>query len=136
MNHLANQQEHFHAEPSFCTPFPWTIASHPDTEGGYVIREVRHEQQTWCDQGYDISIEEGDRRSLLVARHDAGNIRLLQAAPALFVALRDLVTSTGPAAAAARTMLEAIFPDWQQLEIHGSQGERHDATHRIRPAST
>lgn len=123
MNHLPNQQEHLHAEPSFCTPFPWTIASHPDTEGGYVIREVRHEQQTWCDQGYDISIEEGDRRSLLVARHDAGNIRLLQAAPVLFVALRDLVTSTGTAAAAARTVLESIFPDWQQLEIHDSQGE-------------
>lgn len=124
MNHLPNQQENPQAEPSFCTPFPWTIASHPDTEGGYVIREARHEQQTWCDQGYDISTEEGDRRSLLVARHEAGNIRLLQAAPALFVALRDLVTSTGPAVAAAHTVLESIFPDWQQLEIHDSQGER------------
>ena len=106
------------------TPFPWTIASHPDTEGGYVIREARHEQQTWCDQGYDISIEDGDWRSLVVARHEAGNIRLLQAAPVLFVALRDLVTSTGTTVATARTMLETIFPDWQQLEIHGSQGER------------
>ena len=124
MNHLPNQQEHLHAEPSFCTPFPWTIESHPDTEGGYVIREARHEQQTWCDQGYDISIEEGDRRSLLVARHDAGNIRLLQAAPVLFVALRELVTTTSSVAAAARTALEGIFPDWQQLEIHGNQGER------------
>ncbi|QQG64629.1 hypothetical protein [Desulfobulbus oligotrophicus] len=123
MNHLPNQQEHQHAEPSFCTPFPWTIASHPDTEGGYVIREAHHEQQTWCDQGYDISIEEGDCRSLLVARHEAGNIRLLQAAPDLFVALRDLVTSNGTVTA-ARTMLEHIFPDWQQLEIHDSQGER------------
>ncbi|MDD2468631.1 MAG: hypothetical protein PHI97_32035 [Desulfobulbus sp.] len=123
MDHLPNRQEHQHAEPSFCTPFPWTIASHLDTEGGYVIREARHEQQTWCDQGYDISIEEGDRRSLLVARHEAGNIRLLQAAPILFVALRDLVTSTGTATA-ARTVLESIFPDWQQLEIHDSQGER------------
>jgi len=124
MNHPPNQQEHPQAELSFCTPFPWTIASHSDTEGGYVIREVRHEQQTWCDHGYDISTEEGDRRSLLVARHEAGNIRLLQAAPALFVALRDLVTSTGTTAAAARTMLEAIFPDWQQLEIQRNQGEQ------------
>ena len=124
MNHEPNQQVHSQAEPSFCTPFPWTTESHPDTEGGYAIREARHEQQTWCDQGYDISIEEGDRRSLLVARHEAGNIRLLQAAPVLFVALRDLLTSTGTAAAAARTVLESIFPDWQQLEIHGSQGER------------
>ena len=123
MNHLPNRQEHQHAEPSFCTPFPWAIESHPDTEGGYVIREARHEQQTWCDQGYDISIEEGDRRSLLVASHDAGNIRLLQAAPALFVALRDLVTSTGTATA-ARTVLESIFPDWQQLVIYRSQGEQ------------
>ena len=124
MNHLPNQQEHPHSESSFCTPFPWTIASHPDTEGGYVIREARHEQQTWCDQGYDISTEEGDRRSLMVARHEAGNIRLLQAAPVLFVALRELVTSTGTVATAARTALESIFPDWQQLEIHGNQGER------------
>ena len=122
MNHLPNQQEHQHAEPSFCTPFPWTIASHPDTEGGYVIREASHEQQTWYDQGYDISTEEGDRRSLLVARHEAGNIRLLQAAPVLFVALRDLATSTGTATA-ARTMLESLFPDWQQLEIQRNQGE-------------
>ena len=123
MEHLPNQQEHPQAEPSFCTPFPWTIASHPDTEGGYVIREARHEQQIWCDQGYDISIEEGDQRSLLVARHEAGNIRLLQAAPILFVALRDLVTSSGTATV-ARTVLEAIFPDWQKLEIHRNQGER------------
>ena len=124
MNHLPNQQEHPHAEPSFCTPFPWTIESHPDTEGGYVIREARHEQQTWCDQGYDISTEEGDRRSLQVARHEAGNIRLLQAAPVLFVALRELAAPSGTAAAAARTVLESIFPDWQQLEIHRNQGER------------
>ena len=124
MDHLPNQQEHQHAEPSFCTPFPWTIASHPDTEGGYVIREARHEQQTWCDQGYDISTEEGDRRSLLVARHEAGNIRLLQAAPTLFVALRDLVTSSSAATTAARTVLETIFPDWQQLKIHHNQGEQ------------
>jgi hypothetical protein len=123
MNHLPNQQEHPHAEPSFCTPFPWNIESHPDTEGGYVIREARHEQQAWCDQGYDISTEEGDRRSLLVARHEAGNIRLLQAAPVLFVTLRDLATSTSTATA-ARTMLESLFPDWQQLEIHNSQGEQ------------
>ena len=124
MNHLPNQQEPPQAEPSFCTPFPWTIESHPDTEGGYVIREARHEQQTWCDQGYDISTEEGDRRSLLVARHEAGNIRLLQAAPVLFVALRNMVTSTGTTATAARTALEAIFPDWQQLVIYRSQGEQ------------
>ncbi len=123
MNHLPNQKENPQVEPSFCTSFPWTIASHPDTEGGYVIHEARHEQQTWCDLvGYDISIEEGDRRSLLVARHEAGNIRLLQAAPVLFVALRGLTTST-VTATAARTVLESIFPDWQQLEIHDNQGE-------------
>ena len=110
MDHLPNQQEDLQAEPAFCTPFPWTIDSHPDTEGGYVIREARHEQQTWCDLGYDISTEEGDRRSLLVARHEAGNIRLLQAAPALFVVLRDLVTSTGTAAA-ARTALETALKE-------------------------
>ena len=124
MNHLPNQQEHLYAGPSFCTPFPWTIASHPDTEGGYVIREARHEQQTWCDQGYDISTEEGDRRRRRAARQEAGNIRLLQVAPVLFVALRNMATSTGTVATAARTALESIFPDWQQLEIHGNQGER------------
>ena len=123
MNLLPNHQERLHLEPSFYSPFPWTIESHPDTEGGYVIREARHEQQTRCDQGYDISTEEGDRRSLLVARHDAGNSRLRQAAPVLFVALRNMVTSTGTTATAARTALESIFPDWQQLEIRDNQGE-------------
>ena len=123
MDHLPNQQEHPHAEPWFCTPFPWTVASHPDTEGGYVIGEARHEQQTWCDQGYDISTEEGDRRSQLAAQHEAGNIRLIQAAPTLFVSLRDLAFSAGTAPA-ARTMLEAIFPDWRLLQIHDNQGER------------
>ena len=95
MNHLPNQKENPQVEPSFCTSFPWTIASHPDTEGGYVIHEARHEQQTWCDQGYDISTEEGDRRSQLAAQHEAGNIRLIQAAPTLFVSLRDLAFSAG-----------------------------------------
>ena len=124
MDHEIDQQAQARtqAEASFCTPLPWSSASHPDTEGSYVIREARHEQQTWCDQGYDISTEEGDRRSLLVALHEAGNIRLLQAAPILFVALRDLATSTGTATA-ARTMLESLFPDWQQLEIHHNQGK-------------
>ena len=125
MDHEIDQQAQARtqAEASFCTPFPWSIASHPDTEGGYVIREACHEQQTWCDQGYDISTEEGDRRSQLAAQHEAGNIRLIEAAPALFVSLRDLALSS-ETATAARTALEAIFPDWQQLEIHDSQGER------------
>ena len=125
MDHEIDQQAQAQAqaESSFCTPFPWSIASPPDTEGGYVIREACHEQQTWCDQGYDISTEEGDRRSQLAAQHEAGNIRLIEAAPALFVSLRDLALSS-ETATAARTALEAIFPDWQQLEIHDSQGER------------
>lgn len=46
------------------TPLPWTVESHRDTEGGYIILEARHEQLSWCDEGYDISNEEGERRSL------------------------------------------------------------------------
>ena len=122
MKHLAQEENDPHAETSFCTPFPWMIVSHPDTEGGYVIREASHEQQAWCDQSYDISLGEGDRRGSVAAQHDAGNTRLLEAAPALFLALRHLATSTGEAAA-AHSALAAIFPDWQQLEVYDREGE-------------
>lgn len=99
------------------TPFPWTVESHPDSEGGYIIREVRHEQQIWCDQGYDISDDEGDRRSLIVAQHEAGNIRLLQAAPELFSALRDLVFSPLTGRESAIKVLEGITPHWWKMKI-------------------
>ena len=121
MKRLTQEENDPHAEASFCTPFPWTVTSHADTEGGYVIREASHEQQAWCDQGYDLSLEEGDRRGSVAAQHEAGNIRLLEAAPALFLALRHLAISTGDAAA-ARSALVTIFPDWQQMEIHDREG--------------
>ena len=28
--------------------FPWAVESHRDTEGGYIIREARHEHLSWC----------------------------------------------------------------------------------------
>jgi len=112
------------AAATFITPFPWTVESHPDSEGGYIIREARYEQQTWCDQGYDISDDEGDRRSLLVARHDAGNIRLLQAAPELFAALRNLIFSPLAAREPAIKVLEGISPHWWDLKIQRNQGEQ------------
>ena len=122
MKRLTQEENDPHAEASFCTPFPWTVTSHADTEGGYVIREASHEQQVWCDQGYDLSLEEGDWRGSVAAQHEVGNIRLLEAAPALFLALRHLAISTGDAAA-ARSALAAIFPDWQQLDIFNWEGE-------------
>ncbi len=122
-------------KPSFCTPFPWTIESHPDTEGGYVIREARHEQQTWCDQGYDISLEEGDRRSLLVTSHDAGNIRLLQATR--FCSLPCGIWRLPP------VQPLRLAPCWKASSPIGSnwrstatRENNHDTTHRIRPAGT
>ena len=105
------------------TPFPWTVESHPDSEGGYIIREVRHEQQIWCDQGYDISDDEGDRRSLIVAQHEAGNIRLLQAAPELFSALRDLVFSPLTGRESAIKVLEGISLHWWEMKISRIQEE-------------
>jgi len=106
------------------TPFPWTVESHPDTEGGYIICEVRHEQQIWCDQGYDISDDEGDRRSLIVARHNAGNIRMLQAAPELFSALRNLVFSPLTGREPAIRVLECINPHWWEMKISRIQEEQ------------
>lgn len=107
-----------HAEnDTAITPFPWTVESHPDTEGGYIIHEARHEQQVWCDQGYEVSDEEGNRRCLVVARHNVGNIRLLQAAPELFAVLRDMVASPAEARQAAIRVLEGISPYWWDMKI-------------------
>ena len=111
-------------EESEITPFPWTVESHPDTEGGYIIREVRYEQQIWCDQGYDISDDEGDRRSLIVARHEAGTIRMLQAAPELFSAHRDLVFSPLTGREQAIKVLEDISPHWRELKISRVQEDQ------------
>jgi hypothetical protein len=110
-------------DESEITPFPWTVESHPDTEGGYIIREVRHEQQIWCDQGYEISDDEGDRRSLIVAHHEASNIRLLQAAPELFSALRDLVFSPLTGRESAIKVLEGISLHWWEMKISRIQEE-------------
>lgn len=104
-------------ENTTITPFPWTVESHPDTEGGYILHEARHEQQVWCDQGYDLSEEEGNRRSLIVARHNVGNLRLLQAAPELFAALRDMVALPHESRAAAIRVLESINPYWWDMKI-------------------
>lgn len=105
------------------TPFPWTVESHPDTEGGFIIHEARHEQQIWCDQGYDLSEEEGNRRSLVVARHNVGNIRMIQAAPELFAALRDMVSSPLKARDSAVRVLEGISPYWWDLKITRNPNE-------------
>jgi len=73
------------------TPGPWTVETHPDTEGAYIIKEARYEQQTWGPDGYDISDEEGDRRDMIVKRREAGNIRLIAIAPALLEILRNML---------------------------------------------
>ena len=106
------------------TPFPWTVALHPDTEGGYIIQEARHEQQVWCDQGYDISDEEGERRCVIGAWHNVGNVLLLQAAPELFAALRNMMASPEEGKKAAIRALERVSPAWWDLKITGHQGQR------------
>jgi hypothetical protein len=85
-NDLLNEMIEFET-----TPGPWTVEPHPDTEGAYIVKEARHEQQIWGPDGYDISDKEGDRRDLIVERRDASNVRLIQAAPQLFEALRNLL---------------------------------------------
>lgn len=110
------QEEAFQLDIAI-TPFPWTVESHPDTEGGYILHEARQEQQVWCDQGYNISEEEGNRRSLVVAQHNVGNIRFLQAAPELFASLRNLVVAPLMARESAIKVLEGISPNWLGLNI-------------------
>lgn len=105
------------------TPLPWTVESHRDTEGGYIIREARHEQLSWCDEGYDISDEEGERRSLVAARRNSNNVRLIQAAPALFAALRNLLVSPDIGRVQAIKALENISPHWQKMLITGNENE-------------
>ena len=108
---------------SAITPMPWTVESHPDTEGGYIIHEARHEQRVWCDQGYDISEDEGNRRSLIVACHNVGNMRLIQAAPVLIAALRDKVMSPVKGKDTAISALEKVNPHWQEFKISSEQSE-------------
>jgi hypothetical protein len=74
------------------TPGPWTVSSHRDTEGAYIIKEALREQQFWLYEGYDISEEEGCRREQMVSSRDAANIRLIALAPLLFEIFRDLLS--------------------------------------------
>jgi len=76
------------------TPGPWTVETHPDTAGAYIIKEARYEQQTWSPDGYDISDEEGDRRDKIVEQREAGNICLIAIAPALLEILRNMLLSS------------------------------------------
>jgi len=128
MHHIEQRQEtprvpFLYENDTAITPFPWTVESHPDTEGGYILHEARHEQQVWCDQGYELSEEEGNRRSLIVARHNVGNIRLLQAAPKLFAALRDMVSLPLESRATAIRVLESISPYWWDMKITHQENE-------------
>lgn len=105
------------------TPFPWTVGIHPDTEGAYIINEAYYEQQVWCEQGYDISEEEGDRRCLIGAWHNAGNVFLLQAAPELFVALRNMVSMPQGSKKEAIRALERVSPSWWDFKITRHHGQ-------------
>jgi len=104
------------------TPEPWTVESHPDTEGAYIIREARYEQHVWVPEGYDLSDEEGDRRNLIVERRDSANIRLIQAAPGLFLALLFLLQYPETGKVHAIETLRTICPD--RLFIISDQQER------------
>lgn len=105
------------------TPLPWTVESHRDTEGGYIVREARYEQLSWCDEGYDVSDEEGDRRSLVAAQRNSNNMRLIQAAPALFSALRNLLVSQDIGRVQAIEALENINPHWREMKITCAEKE-------------
>jgi hypothetical protein len=96
------------------TPGPWTVESHPDTEGAYIVKEARHEQQIWGPDGYDISDEEGDRRNLIVEQRDRSNVRLIQAAPLLFEALKNLLFLPDRGRNEAVEVMGSISPNWQE----------------------
>lgn len=103
---------------------PWTVASHPDTEGAYIVEEARYEQMTWGPDGYDISDEEGDRRDLIVERRNAGNTRLIALAPMLFEVLRNVVLFPDTGRESAIALLEYITPNWRTLvTINRERGE-------------
>ena len=69
------------------TPSPWEVES-GGQPGEYFISGVAHEQSEWIDEGYDISPEEGDRRTDLAGQRDENNRRLIQAAPKLYQACK------------------------------------------------
>jgi hypothetical protein len=106
------------------TPGPWTVKSHPDTEGAYIVKEARYEQQTWGPDGYDISDQEGDRRDLIVERRDAGNVRLIAIAPKLFEAFRKMLLFPDIGREQALEALKSIVPNCQTLvQSAGKRGE-------------
>jgi len=78
------------------TPSPWEVKS-GGQPGEYFISGVAHEQSEWIDEGYDISPEEGDRRTDLAGKRDENNRTLIQAAPKLYAAAVDVLTSLSAA---------------------------------------
>ena len=106
------------------TPGPWTVKSHPDTEGAYIVKEAFHEQHTWVADGYDISEEEGDRRNLIIVRRDANNIRLIKIAPELFEVFRKVLLFPDTGKEQAIETLKSIVPNWQTfVPSAGKRGE-------------
>lgn len=112
------------------TPGPWTVECHPDTEGAYIIKEARYEQQVWGPDGYDVSDEEGDRRDLLVERRDAGNIRLIQAAPDLFHALGNLLHDSETGKAQAIEILRSLGPNRPAFVINQEERWKYEIENR------
>jgi hypothetical protein len=92
------------------TPGPWTVTIHPDTEGAYTILEANREQRHWVSEGFDISDEEGVRRSRVAEEHSEGNRRLIEAAPDLLERLREAVNQ-----------LEYLAPEQFDDEVHERQ---------------
>ena len=71
------------------TPEPWEVSKDDALYGRFTIDGVAHEETERIDEGYDISIEEGDRRAEEAQERDEGNRLLIQAAPHLLSALQD-----------------------------------------------
>jgi hypothetical protein len=75
-------------EESFFTPGPWTVYANLDHYGQYEVAEAVREQDDWVNEGWNIGDEEGERRQEIANRHDAGNARLIAAAPDLLAACK------------------------------------------------
>lgn len=72
------------------TPGPWTVESHPDTEGAFIIKEAKREEGDWVSAGYDISDDEGMLREEIMEEHKWGNIRAIEQAPHMFACLLEV----------------------------------------------
>lgn len=92
------------------TPGDWVVEANLDLYGHYVLYVAAVEQETWVNQGFDVSDKEGERRQRVANRHDAANAALMSAAPKLFEIVRVLAEreNDDPLVADAVELLETM----------------------------